>query len=69
MDIAKQIQQKIKRKELSSDSDEMKEIQSVMFNMGLIQDFSSQVTKYFTVNNCLQRPRGQELLCGVGKGN
>jgi ESCRT-II complex subunit VPS36 len=30
---------------LNADSEEMKNIQQVMFNMGLINDFSSQVTK------------------------
>lgn len=44
--IANQIQNKIKKKELNGESEEMKEIQSVMFNMGMITDFSSQVTKY-----------------------
>ncbi|CDW73585.1 vacuolar protein-sorting-associated protein 36 [Stylonychia lemnae] len=43
--IANQIQNKIKKKELNADAEEMKEIQSVMFNMGLITDFSSQVSK------------------------
>lgn len=32
----------------------MKEIQSVMFNMGLIQDFSSQVTKDLSGKNYFQ---------------
>jgi hypothetical protein len=43
--IANSIKSKIQRKEISADSEEMKEIQQVMFNMGLISDFSSQVSK------------------------
>jgi hypothetical protein len=43
--IAASIQNKIKKKELNEDSEEMKEIQAVMFNMGLASDFSSQVSK------------------------
>jgi hypothetical protein len=39
--VAKQIQTKIKKKEINADSEEMKEIQQVMFNMGLVSDFSS----------------------------
>lgn len=39
--IANQIKTKIQKKEVNVESDEMKEIQSVMFNMGLISDFSS----------------------------
>lgn len=43
--IANTIKTKIQRKEINTDSEEMKEIQKVMFNMGLISDFSSQVSK------------------------
>jgi hypothetical protein len=43
--IANTIKTKIEKKEITADTDEMKEIQQVMFNMGLINDFSSQVTK------------------------
>lgn len=43
--LANQIKTKIQKKELNTDTDEMKEIQAVMFNMGLISDFSSHVTK------------------------
>lgn len=43
--IAETIKTKLARKELDSESEEMKEIQSVMFNMGIETDFSAQVTK------------------------
>jgi hypothetical protein len=43
--VANTIRNKIERKEMTADSEEMKEIQQVMFNMGLVNDFSSQVTK------------------------
>jgi hypothetical protein len=43
--IANTIKNKIERKEMTADTEEMKEIQQVMFNMGLVNDFSSQVTK------------------------
>ena len=45
--LAEQIKSKLARKELSDESDEIKEIQSVMFNMGIsgATDFSSQVSK------------------------
>jgi hypothetical protein len=41
--IAEQIKSKLARKELNVESDEIKEIQSVMFNMGIggASDFSS----------------------------
>jgi hypothetical protein len=39
--IAATIQNKIKKREVNADSQEIKEIQSVMFNMGLISDFST----------------------------
>ena len=37
--IAETIKQKLAKKELDSESEEMKEIQSVMFNMGIASDF------------------------------
>jgi len=43
--VAETIQNKIKRKELDSNSEEMKEIQSVMFNMGLAGNLSVGVSK------------------------
>jgi len=43
--IAEQIKSKLARKELDADSEEMKEIQSVMFNMGIASDFSTTVSK------------------------
>ena len=43
--IANTIRNKIEKQEMTADTDEMKEIQQVMFNMGLVNDFSSQVTK------------------------
>ena len=43
--IAEKIKGALARKELDADSEEMREIQSVMFNMGLASDFSSQVSK------------------------
>ena len=46
MGVANTIRNKIEKKEMTADSVEMKEIQQVMFNMGLVNDFSSQVTKY-----------------------
>ena len=49
--IAEQIKAKLARKELNSESEEMKEIQAVMFNMGIATDFSSQVSKNTTGKN------------------
>lgn len=43
--IAEQIKVKLARKELDADSEEVKEIQSVMFNMGIDSNFSAQVSK------------------------
>lgn len=45
--IAEQIKTKLEKKELNQDSEEMKEIQAVMFNMGITgaSDFNSQVSK------------------------
>lgn len=43
--VAEQIKTKLARKELDADSEEMKEIQSVMFNMGMASDFQSLVSK------------------------
>lgn len=45
--IAEQIKSKLERKELNQDSDEIKEIQAVMFNMGITgaTDFNSEVSK------------------------
>lgn len=45
--IAEQIKSKLARKELNVESDEIKEIQAVMFNMGITgaSDFSSEVSK------------------------
>ena len=43
--IAEAIKGKLARNELDGTSDEMKEIQSVMFNMGIASDFSTQVSK------------------------
>ena len=37
--IAERIKSKLARKELDSETEEMKEIQSVMFNMGIASDF------------------------------
>ena len=37
--IAESIKSKLARKELDSETEEMKEIQSVMFNMGIASDF------------------------------
>ena len=37
--IAETIKQKLAKKELDGESEEMKEIQSVMFNMGIASDF------------------------------
>ena len=45
VDIAEQIKSKLERKELNEESEEMKEIQSVMFNMGMASNFSAQVSK------------------------
>ena len=45
VDIAEQIKSKLERKELNEESEEMKEIQSVMFNMGMASNFSAQVNK------------------------
>jgi len=49
--IAEQIKDKLARKEINNESEEMKEIQSVMFNMGITTDFSSQVSKDTTGKN------------------
>ena len=45
--IAEQIKSKLERKELNQDSAEIKEIQAVMFNMGITDasSFSSEVSK------------------------
>jgi len=43
--IAETIKGKLARNELDATTEEMKEIQAVMFNMGMVSDFSSQVTK------------------------
>lgn len=45
--IAEQIKSKLSRKELNLESEEMKEIQAVMFNMGLAgaTEFNSEVSK------------------------
>ena len=45
--IAEQIKSKLEKKELNQESDEVKEIQAVMFNMGITgaTDFNSQVSK------------------------
>ena len=51
--IAEQIKSKLARKELNVESDEIKEIQSVMFNMGITgaSDFSTQVSKDISGKN------------------
>ena len=43
--IAEQIKAKLARNELDGTSEEMQEIQAVMFNMGIASDFSTQVSK------------------------
>ena len=43
--IAESIKSKLAKKELDGETEEMKEIQSVMFNMGMASDFSTQVSK------------------------
>ena len=43
--IAETIKHKLARKELNLESEEMKEIQIVMFNMGMTDGFTSHVTK------------------------
>ena len=45
--LAEQIKSKLARKELNVESDEMKEIQAVMFNMGITgaSEFSSEVSR------------------------
>lgn len=43
--VAETIKAKLARKELDADSAEMREIQAVMFNMGLANDFSTTVNK------------------------
>ena len=45
--IAEQIKSKLQRKELNLESEEMKEIQAVMFNMGIAgaTEFNSEVSK------------------------
>ena len=45
MAIAEQIKSKLDRKELNQDSEEIKEIQAVMFNMGITSNFTSEVSK------------------------
>ena len=45
VDLANQIKTKIKKQEVNLECEEMREIQSVMFNMGLLSEFSSQVSK------------------------
>ena len=51
--IAEQIKAKLARKELNVESDEMKEIQAVMFNMGIsgASDFNSEVSKNIAGKN------------------
>lgn len=39
---------KLARKELNAESEEMREIQSVMFNLGIETNFSAQVSKETT---------------------
>ena len=39
--IAESIKAKLARKELDSETEEMKEIQAVMFNMGIASDFTT----------------------------
>ena len=43
--ISEQIKTKLARNELDGTTEEMKEIQAVMFNMGIASDFSTQVSK------------------------
>ena len=43
--VAETIKAKLAKKELDADSAEMREIQAVMFNMGLASDFSTTVNK------------------------
>ena len=43
--IAESIKQKLDSKEIDDSSDEIKEIQSVMFNMGMASNFSTMVSK------------------------
>ena len=43
--IAEKIKSALAKHELDEDSEEMKEIQKVMFNMGIVSDFSTQVSK------------------------
>lgn len=49
--IADKIKSALARKELDADTDEMREIQKVMFNMGIATDFSTQVSKDTTGKN------------------
>lgn len=53
VNLAEQIKSKLARKELNVESDEIKEIQSVMFNMGIggAAEFSSQVSKDMSGKN------------------
>lgn len=39
--IAEKIKNALAKKELDADSEEMREIQKVMFNMGIVSDFST----------------------------
>ena len=43
--IAEKIKSALAKKELDAETDEMREIQKVMFNMGIASDFSTQVNK------------------------
>jgi ESCRT-II complex subunit VPS36 len=43
--IAEKIKSALAKHELDADSEELKEIQKVMFNMGIVSDFSTQVSK------------------------
>lgn len=43
--IAAKIKSQLEKKELDADSEELREIQKVMFNMGIGDDFSTQVSK------------------------
>ena len=49
--IAETIKSKLANNELDAQSDEMKEIQAVMFNMGMASDFSTMVSKETSGNN------------------
>ena len=43
--IAEKIKSGLAKQELDADSEELREIQKVMFNMGIVTDFSTQVSK------------------------